>query len=286
MEFLQLRYFQHAAKTENFSHTASFFSVPPSSVSASVKKLEQELSVSLFDRTRNTLALNENGKRFLKAVETVFSEIERAKNDMAEISGQPGGKIRMCINTSRHIITKIISDFRVQYPNVSFMLDFGGSRNDRDYSIIITDSGVEGEEFKRYDFLTEEIMLAVHKSNPLAKRKQISASMLAGEKFICLHPKYSLRTITEDVCARAGIRPDIVIECDDPQCITDYLKMGLGVSLFPAVSWKNELEQSLTLLRIGEGVYRRTYAYLNQNASASAKMFLRHMSLYKAKFGI
>ncbi len=282
MEFLQLKYFQHAAKTENFSHTAAAFSVPPSCVSASVKKLERELGVTLFDRTANTLSLNGNGKRFLKTAETVFSEIERARSELSESAGAPGGKIRMRINASRHIITKIIADFRAQYPQVSFLLDFGGSRDDSDYAIVVSDE-VIGGEFERHEFLKEEIMLAVHKTHPIAARKEIGAAMLSGEKFICLHPKYSLRKLTESICAEAGFRPDIVLECGDPQCITDYLKMGMGVSLFPTVSWQNELDPSLVLVRLNGGVYRRTNVYLNKNAPPSAKIFLRHMQGYKTE---
>ena len=282
MEFLQLTYFRHAAKTENFSHTAAAFSVPPSCISASVKKLERELGVALFDRTANTLSLNENGKRFLRSVETVFSEIERARSELLESAGEPGGKIRMRINVSRHIITKIIADFRAQYPNVTFLLDFGGSRDDSDYAIVVSDE-IIGGDFEKHEFLKEEIMLAVHKSHPIAARKEISASMLSGEKFICLYPKYSLRCLTESICAEAGFRPDIVLECGDPQCITDYLKMGMGISLFPTVSWQNELDPSLVLVRLNGGIYRNTNVYLNKNAPPSAKIFLRHMQSGKTK---
>lgn len=47
MEFLQLRYFYESAQNENFAKTAEKFMVPASSVSASVKRLEQELGVEL-----------------------------------------------------------------------------------------------------------------------------------------------------------------------------------------------------------------------------------------------
>ena len=47
MELLQLRYFYESAKTENFSHTAAKYLVSPSSVSISIKKLENE-SIKVF----------------------------------------------------------------------------------------------------------------------------------------------------------------------------------------------------------------------------------------------
>ena len=281
MEFLQLKYFQHAARSENFSHTATAFMVPPSSVSVSIKKLESELGVPLFDRTANKLSLNENGKLFLKTADTIFAEIEKAKNYMSDISGKPQGKVNMLIDTNRQPITKIISDFRAKYPMVSFTLDFGKSKNYKDYDILITDSPVENSEFERYDFVLEEIMLAVHKDSPVAARKQISMSMLENEKFLCLHKQHSLRTITDALCAQAGINPDIAIECDDPQCIRDYLKMGMGVSLIPTISWNEYMDSTIALLRVNNGVYRDSKIYINKKSSQSAKIFFKHLKAYK-----
>lgn len=55
MEMLQLKYFLESAKSESFAKTAEKYMVPASSVSASVKCLEQELGCSLFDRSCNRI---------------------------------------------------------------------------------------------------------------------------------------------------------------------------------------------------------------------------------------
>lgn len=278
MEFLQLTYFAHAAKTENFSHTAAHFRVPPSSVSSSIKKLETELETQLFDRTANRLLLNENGKRFLKAVDSIFSEIESAKNDIADMSGKPSGKIHLLINNNRMTMTGIIADFRNKYPDISFMLDFDGNKNYTDYDMIITDEIIANNAFESFDFISEEVMLAVHTTNPISEREEISMSELGDEKFICLHKNYSLRTFTDTLCRKACILPDIVIECDDPQCIRDYLIMGMGVSLFPIVSWQHQTHPSIKLLRLNGGVYRNTKIYINKKSSLSTRIFLEHIT--------
>ena len=277
MEFLQLAYFQHAAKTENFSHTALHFRVPPSSVSLSIKKLETELETRLFDRTSNKLALNDNGRRFLKTVDNIFSEIESAKNDIADMSGKPHGKIHLLINNNRMTMTEIIAEFRIKYPEISFILDFDGDNIYTDYDMIITDELLTSNAFESYDFISEEVMLAVHKTNPIAERDEISISELENEKFLCLHKSYTLRTFTDRLCRKACINPDIVIECDDPQCIRDYLVMGMGVCLFPTVSWQRQTHPSIKLLRINGGVYRNSKIYINKKSCLSTQIFLEHI---------
>lgn len=279
MEFLQLKYFQYAAKTVNFSHTAEKFRVPPSSVSTSIKKLETELGVKLFDRKSNRLVLNEKGRIFLKCVENIFREIDTTVSALKALDGQPDGKIRILVNTNRRTITRVISDFRSSYPNVSFSIDLDESKDYKNYDIVITDSIIDNGNFEQYDFISEEIMLACHTSNPLSSRKSIPMNMLRNEKFISLPQNHSLRSITDKLCQQAGFKPDIVIECDDPYYIREYLKMEMGVSIIPSFSWENQLDNSISLIRINEGVFRNSKIYVNKNAPECARFFAQHIKV-------
>ena len=78
MELLQLRYFLESSKNESFAKTAEMFMVPPSSVSSSVKRLEDEIGCNLFDRYANRILLNENGRKFQKNICSIFEELENA----------------------------------------------------------------------------------------------------------------------------------------------------------------------------------------------------------------
>ena len=62
MELLQLRYFFESAQSGSFSKTAKKYMVPLTSVSASIRRLEQELGCPLFVRHPNCVSLNEKGK--------------------------------------------------------------------------------------------------------------------------------------------------------------------------------------------------------------------------------
>lgn len=280
MEFLQLTYFQHAAKTENFSHTADAFLVPPSSVSSSIKKLEQELGVLLFDRSANRITLNENGKLFLSCVEQIFSTLEQTKNQFLETDGDLSGKIRILIITNRRIITQIISEFHERYPKVSFILDFDEGKNQKEYDIIVTDRIIKRPDFEEHDFLREEICLAVPPNHALSSKNQVNMPDLSQEKFICLHPNHSLRTITDALCKEALFTPDIAIECDDTFYIREYLKMGMGISIVPIISWKEQLDPSISLLRINDGVWRHSKIYTGKNASRSVQIFMDYLNAF------
>ena len=87
MELLQLRYFQALAKEEHMSRTAEKLYISQPSLSLTIKKLEKELGVPLFDRTGRSIRLNAYGSLFLRHVDEVFSALERGGNELRKMYG-------------------------------------------------------------------------------------------------------------------------------------------------------------------------------------------------------
>lgn len=276
MEILQLKYFQHTARSENISHTAHSFMVPPSSVSASIKKLEAELGVKLFDRGANSLKLNENGKIFLRAVDASEKEINKAKIEILNNMSTQSGEIRLLILTNRSRVTDAIAKFKSEYPDVAFSITHNGYFDFDNYSkfdIIISDRDIDLEMFETRDFVREEVFLAVHKKSSLANLKSIGLKNLKDAKFISMPKGSSIRDLLERMFKKFDLIPEIVIESEDPHFVCKYLKMGLGVALFPSVSWKKQVTDDIRLIKINEGIYRNSYMYVNKSTSNVVKLF-------------
>ncbi len=282
MELLQLKYFSHAAKSENFSHTAQKFIVPTSSISASIKKLENEIGVKLFDRTANKIKLNEYGKILLQAIDKSEKLFKKAKADIFDLSQTPFGELNMLILTNRQKVTELISEFKVKYPKISFNIRHQGQicqSNINEYDIIVTDQNITTDCFNQKFWLHEEVFLAVHKDNQLSKKNSVSTDELKYEKFICMPKGSSLRHCMDTFLQQRDLNPEIVIECDDPQYIRNYLEMGLGVTFFPAISWKKQIGNDIKLLRIDDGLYRDSYIYTNKSSSNTVCLFSQMLEM-------
>ena len=282
MEILQLKYFSHAAKTENFSHTAQHFLVPTSCISVSIKKLEKELGVKLFDRTANKIKLNEYGKIFLQAIENSEMLFKKAKADIFDLMQSPFGEIKLLILTNREKVTKIISEFKLKYPKISFTISHQSHHNlskTNDYDIIITDQKITSEYYNQKFWLSEEIFLAVHKNHVLSSNSFISSNQVKDEKFILMQKNSSLRNFSDTFFEKNGIIPNVVIECDDPRYLQKYLKMGLGVNFFPEISWKEQISDDISLLKIENGLYRESFIYTNKSASNTAILFAQILEI-------
>ena len=119
MELLQLKYFCDAAQTQNFSKTAKNFLVPPSNISQTIKRLENELETSLFERHANKIKLNDAGLLFYKNAKTALDLLENAEKLLKK--SEKKETIKINIHVCRRIVMGVIEDFRKICPELSFI---------------------------------------------------------------------------------------------------------------------------------------------------------------------
>ncbi len=276
MELLQLKYFCDAARSENFSKTAARFFVPPSNISQMIKRLERELNAELFEHRKNKVLLTEAGRRFYEKLSTALSLIEEAKLELLE-QGQVSGDIKMIILANRRTVTEAIERFKADYPNINFII-----RHERDSEldadIIISDKCPDGY-FESGILVCEEILLAMSREHPLAKKEKISAEELCRERFISMPRGSSIYRATTDICRDAGFSADITIQTDDPFYIRKYVELGLGIAFFPACSWQGLFSEKVVLKKVGN-YSRKTCIYLpkNKKKKSSVSVFFDTLS--------
>lgn len=264
MEILQLKYFCDAAVTENFSQTAKNFMVPPSAVSQSIKRLENELGTTLFKRQKNKITLNDDGKIFFEAVSKSGQIISDAIRKITENKNELSGEIKLQILCNRNVVSDAIKEFKTLYPGVSFILSHETS-SDKHFDLIISDDSYPNGNYLRQKLITEDIAIAFSKEHSLNKQNDISLENLADEYFITMDRSSRLYYFTQKVCSDAGFTPKIAIECDDPYYIRKYIAMGLGIGFVPAYSWRGQFSDNIVLKKLN-GITRTSYVYCNQSS--------------------
>ena len=262
MELLQLRYFMDAAATQNFSETAKKFYVPPSAVSQSIKRLEKELDVTLFTRYANKIRLSESGILFEERIKAALSLIDEAQKSIGKRS--TAKKINLSIYTNRRIIMQTVENFSQLYPDTEIVTKYLLSPDAEQVDLVISDTPMWKLDMPREELLSEDILLAVHKDDPLSKKDVIDPADLVGKPFVCTNKNSSLYSITQKICEDIGFSPRIVIHSDDPYYIRKCIELGLGISLVPSVSWRGQFSDQAVLKKIGN--YKRTtYVYNSSN---------------------
>lgn len=263
MEILQLKYFCDAAVNENFSKTALKYSVPASDVSQTIRRLEQEIGVGLFDRFSNKIVLNECGKAFYEHAKKALENIEEACVAARECEAGLSGEIRIQICCNRRIVTSAIEKFNMLYPTVNFRINHNENIGS-DCDLIITDHIPKDDGVIGQLLIKERILLAADRESRIAKNGIEAADSLRGERFISMHAGSSMNRITNQICKNYGFSPNIVIESDDPFYIRKYLSMGMGIAFIPEISWQGLIGDNVVLMDLC-GVTRETYAIRREN---------------------
>ena len=231
MELLQLRYFYESAKNENFAKTAEKYMVPASSISASVKRLEEELGCKLFDRCSNRISLNESGRQLQNSLAVIFEELDQTVEKI-KTNKPRKTEIRILVLAMREHISNIMFEYQKLYPNVHFVAMFDVDNNVAlDYDLIIDKDCDSYTEYKRRELGNYKICFKAVPDHPLVG-KTLTMIDLRNERFITLEYELGLNSSLFECCKNAGFYPNIVLQTNDRQCFQRSAQEGIGIGLW------------------------------------------------------
>lgn len=237
MELLQLKYFQVAAKTQNFSKAAEELNISQPSLSMTIAHLEDELNAKLFERKGRNIVINENGTAFLARVNAIFLEVENAKNQITEINGRQSKRISLA-TTSPRLLTGVLKEFLLKYSDVIINQKCETLENiekrlqagDIDFGLTVP--AIRRDNIECKILKNDEVVLIVPESHPYANKKSINLMEAANDSFIALDNSYNFRKISDSVCISAGFTPNVEFEVDDG-LMNDMLSLQRGIALLP-----------------------------------------------------
>lgn len=265
MEMLQLRYFYESALSESFSRTAKKYMVPVSSVSASVKRLEQELGTALFERTGNRVILNEKGRQFLAVVSNTLSQLDMG---VSALSADPVPKqtLSLLVRCNRQRAVRETIQFQKLYPSISFKFTFDDAPENFDqYDVVISTPHEALAEYEYFPWQEYTIRIEALESDPLCRRP-VTLNQLKDRLFVTTSVHRGSFQVLEKACKKAGFTPKLFVECDDYTCRDMVVTSGAALGLtfgknnsgLPNVQYLNVTDFNE---RVVSGIYYRKEAY-------------------------
>jgi len=117
--------FVRAAQSQSFAAAAERMGISASAVGKSVARLEEKLSVRLFNRSTRRISLTDEGQLFFERCQQIVSQLEEAEQELVRISAEPRGKIRITAPAIGYrMLLPHLPEFRQRYPDVELDLDF------------------------------------------------------------------------------------------------------------------------------------------------------------------
>ncbi len=251
MELTQLYYFYVAAQYEHITKAAGVLNIAQPALTQAIHRLEEELSVPLFDRKGRRIVLNEYGKVVMHYGGEIFDRIDQMKGKLARLSGTENHTIRLNVLAASRMVTDILIAYKRIRPESAFQLMQNEESQECDICISTAHPYEMAEDTAhRSEVFQEEIYLAVPAASPYAERPSIALSEAADAEFISLAGSKHLRQICDRYCEAEGFTPNIIFESDSSSTVHDLIAAGLGIGFWPAYSWGAFSKKGLVLLPI------------------------------------
>lgn len=239
MELSQLRYFHTLAKREHFTRAAEELHISQPSLSKSISNLENELGVLLFDRYNRSVRLNGYGKALLRHVEKLLFEADEAVMEIRDMKEGKVGDIHMA--STFHLdfpggLTAFIRRFLFDHPDISLHMFYTDSSSmadllsNRKIAFALTTERIGNPDIVSEELFSYSMGVVVNRNDPLAHRASVCVSELRDCVFLSNNSSPDQHDSIYDICAQAGFRPRVKLECDNADIIGEAVSRGLGIS--------------------------------------------------------
>lgn len=217
-------------------------SQPP--LTSAIRKLENDIGVTLVERGHRVLGLTAAGKQFLDEARGILHQTEHAVAATVDMAAGRTGVLRLGYVGSALYgrLPAVIHEFRASHPNVRLELreattaaQITALRDGMlDISILIPPLE-NADDIEQTLFDRDRLCMALPKQHPLAKRPALSLVNLSDEPFT-LWPMVEGRGFHLQVirlCANAGFVPMVTQEAHGMHAVLSLVSAGIGVSIVP-----------------------------------------------------
>lgn len=245
---------------QSFSKAAQKLFIAQPSLSAMVKKTEEEVGMPLFDRTSKPIRLTEAGREYIAAVEQIRQIESNFENYLLAVNNLEAGSLGIGSNQllSSLVLPRYISGFMQKYPNIKLsLLDANSTTLENqimagNLDIVIDNHILPGDLFERRLLAQEHLLLAVPKA--FSENREVEAyqltyeDILAGRHidtplppvplklfssvpFILMNRDNDARRHTDAIFHKVGFRPKVLLEMDRLTILYSYIEMGTAASV-------------------------------------------------------
>ncbi|MDA8092467.1 MAG: LysR substrate-binding domain-containing protein [Betaproteobacteria bacterium] len=244
MTLTELKYVVAVATERHFGRAAARCFVSQPSLSTSVKHLEEELGVKLFERAQGEVLLTQAGERIIAQARKVLEEAERVKTLARQAKDPLKGALRLGVihTVAPYLLPELVGALSVLAPdmpldieeNMTASLDQMLKTGAIDAAIVALPFEAGGiEAVSLYEEIFRVIVPAAH---PWARRKRVAAEELHGQNLLLLNIGHCFRDQVLEACHEFARVPAAGRQGNSLETIRNMVASGLGVSVLPATA--------------------------------------------------
>ncbi len=269
MNLPQLRYFVTLAHVQHYTKAAEMINITQPCMTYTVRVLEEELGVKLFEKDGRNVALTKYGKMFLQDVESILEQLDHSVEKLQRV-GRGSGEIVIAFLRTLGVdfIPWLMKGFLQENSEkeISFIpfcdralsMDIIADLKVQKYDIAFC-SKIEDEP--SVDFIPvfrEELVLITPLNHPLAEKTSVTLDETLPYKHVTFKPSSGLyRTISDMFINTAGRLPDSAFELEEDEVIAGFVAHSSLIAIVPNMPVLKSID--VKVLPLKNSAYERNF---------------------------
>ena len=239
--------FYHVARLRSITKAADIQGLAQPTVTSHLKKLEEELGFSLFDRIKRPIMLTSDGAAVLEMIGPIVNGLSALKIHADSQGRDVSLTIAAYADLVLHYLPQVIQRFRTEYPNVHIRLlarhhgDMIQMARSGEVDLALsTTQNVLDSSLDFVDRFTSSTMMLTPPGHELLEQQPVRLEDISKWPLILYGPNTILRTRLERAFREQGIDYEMVMEMDNVEYAKRYVRIGMGISFCSNLSLEPE----------------------------------------------
>jgi DNA-binding transcriptional LysR family regulator len=286
-----LRLYCDVVRLRSFSKGAGLNFVSQSAASQAVQQLEQQVGVTLIDRTKRPFVVTSQGQAIYEASRTMLEAWEKAKVEVGAAKARLDGTVRVAAiySVGLHDVSRPMQQFSSLYPDAHVQLEClhphkvveAVSRGEVDLGIMSYPPA--DRALTVVPLRVEPMAVVCHPNHRFARRRLLMPADLNGEPFVAFDRALPIRKAIDRALRQQGAKVNIVMEFDNIETIKQAIIIAAGVSILPRHTVQKEAGiRTLTVVSLGVPDLGRPVGIIHRRGRPLSPTASRFIEMLKA----
>jgi len=258
MTITQLKYLLSVAEHRNFTQAAEHCFVTQPTLSMQIQKLEDELDLQIFDRSKKPIEVTRVGALILEQAKHIVDEASRINDIVDQQKGFIGGDFTLGIipTVMPTLLPLFLKTFNKKYPKVHLIIKEENTQtiikhlNEGKLDAAIAATPLEDEHLVERPLYYEPFVAYLNHDNSLLHKKEITAEDLDDQHILLLKDGHCFRDGILNLCGGLKMNNSgFYIESGSFETLINLVDEGLGMTLLPYLNGRNLFLEKKNQLR-------------------------------------
>jgi LysR family hydrogen peroxide-inducible transcriptional activator len=243
MTITQLQYVLAVAEHKNFTLAAEKCFVTQPTLSMQIQKVEEELKIQIFDRTKKPIQLTDIGQKIVNQAKNIVNEANRMKDIVEQQKGFIGGEFRLAIipTIMPTLLPMFLNTFIKKFPKVKLIIEELNTDEiivklkNGNLDAAIASTPLNEEKLKEIVLYYEPFVAYIPKKHRIADKKEIEVSDLNLDEILLLQDGHCFRDGILNLCKNQDSLAvnHFQIQSGSFETLIKLADEGLGLTLLP-----------------------------------------------------